>query len=78
MDEETKVPKLTRTAKLDATTDAAYAIIDKRDLDREAKTLRLRALRLEREVAERAAKAGETSKPKRKAKTAAPTREFEV
>ncbi|NSY14785.1 hypothetical protein [Agrobacterium vitis] len=78
MDEETIVPKLTGTAKLDATTDAAYAIIDQRDLARETKTLRLRGLRLEREAAERAARAGETPKPKRKAKTAAPTREFEV
>jgi hypothetical protein len=45
--------KLSGTAKLDATTEAAYAIIDKRVLDRESKTAKLRALRLEMEVVER-------------------------
>jgi hypothetical protein len=55
MDQEIKPPKLSGTAKLDATTEAAYAIIDKRDMDRESKTAKLKALRLEKEAAERAA-----------------------
>lgn len=65
MEDEIKAPKLTGTAKLDATTDAAYAIIDERDLSREAKTLRLRKLRLEKEAAERAARAVDTPKQKK-------------
>ncbi len=59
MDHEIKPPKLSGTAKLDATTEAAYAIIDKRDMDREVKTAKLKALRLEGEAAERAARAAE-------------------
>lgn len=73
MDQDVKAPKLTGTARLDATTDAAYAIIDKRVLDRETKTSRLRQLRLEKEAAEHAAKAAEPPKLKpRRTKTAEP------
>ena len=66
MDQDAKVPKLSGTARLDATTEAAYAIIDKRLLDRDSKTAKLRALRLEKEASERAAKAGVGPKPKSK------------
>lgn len=66
MDPDAKAPKLSGTARLDATTEAAYAIIDKRLMDRESKTVKLRALRLEKEAAERAARAAETPKPKPK------------
>jgi hypothetical protein len=54
---EVKVRSLTGTAKLDATTEAAYDIIDQRDRDRDIKTARLKALRLEREAQEAAARA---------------------
>lgn len=43
---EPRTTPLTKTAKLDATTEAAYEIIDQQALDREKKTARLRALRL--------------------------------
>ncbi|WP_244481411.1 hypothetical protein [Rhizobium sp. Root1203] len=67
MDQDIKAPKLSGTAKLDATTEAAYAIIDKRVLDRESKTAKLRALRLEKEAVERAANASKSAtKLKRK------------
>jgi hypothetical protein len=45
-----KTKPLNKTAKLDATTDAAYEIIDKQVLDRERKTARLRAMRLAKEA----------------------------
>ncbi|MGO4438151.1 hypothetical protein [Rhizobium sp. RAF56] len=63
----TKVRSLTGTAKLDATTAAAYEIIDKRVRDRDLKTAKLRAQRLEREAREAAAKAAEQrrAKPRR-------------
>jgi hypothetical protein len=64
MDQDAKAPKLSGTARLDATSEAAYAIIDKRLLDRESKTAKLRALRLEKEAAERAAKAAEVPREK--------------
>ena len=54
MEENLTKPKLTGTAKLDATTDAAYEIIDKLDLERDRKTARLKALRLLKEEASRA------------------------
>jgi hypothetical protein len=44
-------PKLSKTEKLDATTDAAYEIIDKQILDRERKTALLKELRLARDCA---------------------------
>lgn len=66
MDQDIKARKLSGTARLDATTDAAYAIIDKRMRDRESKTAKLKALRLEREATERAVKAGAGPKPKPK------------
>jgi len=47
MEQDPKAPKLTGTAKLDATTDAAYEIIDKLDLERDQKTARLRSVRLQ-------------------------------
>jgi len=69
MSEEIKTPKLTGTAKLDAITDAAYAIIDKSELDRDAKTNRLKALRLAKEAADREGAASSPSvKPSRKRK----------
>lgn len=72
MDQEIKAPKLSGTARLDATTEAAYAIIDKRVLDRESKTAKLRTLRLEKEAIERAAKAAKpnTKLKRKKAKPA--------
>jgi hypothetical protein len=65
MDQNAKAPILSGTARLDATTEAAYAIIDKRLLDRETKTAKLRTLRLEKEAAERAARAAEGPKSKK-------------
>lgn len=47
---EARTTPLTKTAKLDATTEAAYEIIDQQALDREKKTARLRALRLAAET----------------------------
>jgi hypothetical protein len=69
MDQEVKAPKLSGTAKLDATTEAAYAIIDKHETDREAKTAKLKTLRLEKEAAERGAE-GSGRKSKRAVKPA--------
>ncbi|KQV82120.1 hypothetical protein ASC90_23695 [Rhizobium sp. Root1220] len=67
MDQDIKTPKPSGTAKLDATTEAAYAIIDKRVLDRESKTAKLSALRLEKDAVERAANASKSAtKLKRK------------
>jgi hypothetical protein len=66
MDQDIKAPKLAGTAKLDATTEAAYAIIDKHEVDREAKTAKLKSLRLEKEAVERAAKAAEGTRRKSK------------
>lgn len=57
MDQEIKAPKLSGTAKLDATSEAAYAIIDKSVRDRGFKTAKLRALRLEKDAVDRAAEA---------------------
>jgi hypothetical protein len=68
MDQDTKAPKLSGTARIDATTEAAYAIIDKGLLDRETKTAKLKAQRLEKEASERAAIAAES--PWRKSKKA--------
>ena len=48
--EDIKTKPLTKTAKLDATTDAAYEIIDRQVADRDKKTAKLKALRLAREA----------------------------
>jgi hypothetical protein len=61
-DETTKRP--TAISKIDATTEAAYTLIDARDSAREAKTLRLRALRLAKEEAD--AKAAVAAEPVKK------------
>jgi hypothetical protein len=45
---------LSGTAKIDATTEAAYGLIDARTAAREAKTARLRELRLAKEAADAA------------------------
>lgn len=59
---ETKIRSVSGTAKIDATTLAAYDIIEKRDQDRNLKTARLKALRLERD--EQAAVIRATALPK--------------
>lgn len=61
-DEPTKRP--TAITKIDATNEAAYILIDARDNAREAKTTRLRALRLAKEEAD--AKAAKAAEPKKK------------
>ncbi|MGA1803458.1 hypothetical protein [Rhizobium sp. HT1-10] len=62
-DAPTKRP--TAITKIDATNEAAYQLIDARDSAREAKTTRLRALRLAKEEAD--AKAAAEAPPKKKA-----------
>lgn len=59
----------TKTDKLDATTDAAYEIIDKEADARELKTARLRALRMNRE-AQQESKPVAARRPKRSASAA--------
>lgn len=71
MEEQSNSQKLTGTARLDATTEAAQAIIDQRVQDRVLKTARLRALRLEREAADPA-------KPDDRAKTSSIRRKKSV
>lgn len=61
-EEPTKRP--TAISKIDATSEAAYTLIDARDSAREAKTIRLRALRLAKEEAD--AKAAAAAEPKKK------------
>jgi|UPI00056634B1 hypothetical protein len=62
--EEPRKRSLTGTAKLDATTEAAYEIIDKKVQDRDLKTARLKAQRLERDAQEALRRAGEPPKKK--------------
>lgn len=69
MQEEPKKSVLTGTARLDATTEAAYAIIDKRVQDRDRKTIRLKELRLAREATDLAARAGAPAKKSRRGKS---------
>jgi hypothetical protein len=68
-DEPTKRP--TAITKIDATNEAAYILIDARDSAREAKTTRLRALRLAKEEADAAAAAAAEPKKKPAKKKAA-------
>lgn len=51
MENEALKPKLTKTDKLDATTEAAYEIIDRQISEREKKTALLKQMRLTRDAA---------------------------
>jgi hypothetical protein len=51
MENDALKPKLTKTEKLDATTDAAYEIIDRQVSEREKKTALLKEMRLARDAA---------------------------